>query len=75
MTDNVACRVEDVSPAIRHDLQRHQQCTLKSMQTFLLKMLRPTLSDEALADKFDAAMKAAEVISVNEDVVAKRQSL
>lgn len=48
--------------AIRNDLEKHQQCTLGSMQAFFLKELHPNLSESAINKRFkDAKNKAGRI--------------
>lgn len=62
-------RVRDVAHGIRHDLQAHQQCTLNSMQTFLLHAGKSKLTDEQLVAELEADTKKAKVIAAKETVV------
>ena len=66
-------RVQDVAPGIEHDLKSHQQCTLKSMQTFLLKSILP--GEQDLDGKLARCMKEAEEISTSREILERLDDL
>ena len=65
----------DVAPGILHDLECHQQCTLESMQTYLLKVLRPDMSEAQLGIKLREITQKAESISTHATVATRLDSL
>ena len=65
----------DVAPAILHDLERHQQCTLESMQTFLLKVLLPDMSEAQLGIKLREITQKAKSVSAHATVATRLDSL
>ena len=60
---------------ILHDLEIHQQCTLKSMQAFFIKALWLDKSEEALHSMHKEIMEKAETISKNAEVVTRLDAL
>ncbi|KZT73720.1 hypothetical protein DAEQUDRAFT_721170 [Daedalea quercina L-15889] len=61
---------------ILHDLQNYQQCTLKSIQTYLLRVVRPDLSkEEDLGSEFKALEKDAERVSKLDGVTQRLEAL